>query len=384
MQLTFFSFVMSLLWFNLYIILINFLRKKDNFIISFTTFPLIFFLFLSMFRLIFNFEVPGAIIIKSKKIFTELYHIIRKPLNLEGFRINVFQILILIWGSIAIILLVNNIIEYIKFKKTLEVLDEGRNKENEHIFNKVLNQMKVAKKIEIIQHDSIGSPFILGILNGKIYIPNIKFTNEELEYIISHEINHFKSKDSLKKVFIQIIKYIFWWNPSAHLFANNFNHILEIQCDLKTTSGFSEEEKIEYLEVITRIIKGNVHTESDIKPEYTNIPNFVGIEELSSLKQRFRIVLNYKSKLNMSKKMNIVLYILSLLLFISSYLIIIQPDYEPTSNEIYEKTDESNSFILENPDGSYDIYIDNIFKYNVEDLNELNKDFRNLPIMRKE
>lgn len=56
MQLTFFSFVMSLIWFNLYIILINFLRKKDNFIISFNTFPLIFFLFLSMFRLIFNFE----------------------------------------------------------------------------------------------------------------------------------------------------------------------------------------------------------------------------------------------------------------------------------------------------------------------------------------
>lgn len=385
MQLTFFSFVMSLLWFNLYIILINFLRKKDNFIISFTTFPLIFFLLLSMFRLIFNFEFPGAIIIRSKSIFPKIYDLIRKPLYLKGFGINILQLLISIWITVTLALIVSNIFKYKKFKKSLDKLNKNQNIENKQIFNEILEKTKMMDKIDIIQNDKISSPFIIGIVKGKIYIPNIVFSQEELIYIISHEINHFRSKDSLKKFFIQIIKYIFWWNPSAHLFANNFNHILEIQCDLKTTSGFSEEEKIEYLEVITRIIKENVHTESDTKPEYTNTPNFIGKEELSSLKQRFRIVLNYKSKLNMFKKMNIILYMISLLLFISSYFIIIQPDYEPASNEIYEdeEENENKSFIIEKSNGNYDVHIDNIFKYSIENLEDLDEDLSNLPIYKE-
>lgn len=179
MQLTFFSFVMSLIWFNLYIILINFLRKKDNFIISFNTFPLIFFLFLSMFRLIFNFEIPGAIVIESKKIYTRVYDFFRTPMNIVDTKINFFQIFILIWVTVAVISLVNNIIKYRKFRKDLKILDKNRNKENEHIFNKVLNQKGVKGKIKIIQHDSISSPFILGIVNGKFIfqILNLQIKN---------------------------------------------------------------------------------------------------------------------------------------------------------------------------------------------------------------
>src|SRR5699024_7912266 len=247
MQFTFFSFIMSLLWFNLYIIIINSFRKNDNFIISFTTFPLIFFLVLSAFRLIFNFEVPGSIIIESKTIFPKIYDFFRIPLNLKGFSINIIQIIIVIWSTVAIVLLISSIIKYRRFKSSLYELDKTRNRENERVFNKILSKYQMSEKIKMIQHDNISSPFILGLLNGKIYIPNISFSQEELEYIILHEINHFKRKDSLKKILIQSIKNIFWWNPFSHLFANNFDHILEIQCDLKTTSSFTDDKKIRYL-----------------------------------------------------------------------------------------------------------------------------------------
>ena len=97
MQITFFSFIMSLLWFNLYILIINSLRKNDNFIISFSGLPLVFFLFLSMFRLIFNFEIPVSMVIVSKMIFTKFYDFIIMPLNLKKININVFWLIIFIW-----------------------------------------------------------------------------------------------------------------------------------------------------------------------------------------------------------------------------------------------------------------------------------------------
>lgn len=382
MQFTFFSFVMSLMWFNLYMMIINFFRKNDDFIISFSTLPIMFFLFLSIFRLIFNFEIPGSIVIESKTIFPKAYNFIRTPLNLEGFSINIFKIFIFIWVIVAIILLINSIVKYRKFKKSLGKLDKSRNKENEQIFNKILNLKEMNKKIKIIQHDNISSPFILGILNGKLYIPNINFSEEELEYIISHEINHFREKDFLKKILIQSIKYIFWWNPFAYLFANNFNHILEIQCDLKTTADFAKDKKIKYLESITKIINNEINYISK-NFSHSTVPNFIEIKELTSLKQRFRIILNYKSKQNIFKLLSIGLCTLGLTINIFSYFIIIQPHYLPdeensflTSKEL--KFEQENKFIIKNEKGQYKLYENNVFQYIINDINK--EEFKDVPV----
>ena len=384
MQITFFSFVMSLLWFNLYIVIINTFRKNDKFIISFSALPIIFFLFLSIFRLIFNFEIPGSIIVRSKTIFPKVYDFLRKPLYLKGFSIKVFQVLVFIWITVGLILLINNVFKYIAFKSNLQKLKKSRNRENEEIFNRILSMKKINKTIEVIQHDKISSPFIVGILKGKIYIPNIELLEKDLEYIILHEVNHFLDKDSLKKILIQSIKYVFWWNPFAHMFADNFNHILEIQCDLKTTVNFAEEEKTKYLESITKIISQNINNRAQ-NLKLSNVPNFAEIKEITSLKQRFLIVLNYRHKRNIFKAVNSGLYVLALVLFISSYFIIIQPHYEPTDSEIYINTDSDadNSFILERPSGSYDVYLDNVFKYNIQSLEDLDGKLGELPIYKE-
>lgn len=379
MQITFFSFVMSLLWFNLYIVIINTFRKKDKFIISFSTLPLMFFLSLSIFRLIFNFEIPGSTVIESKVIFPVFYTFIRKSLNLNNSRINIFQALVFIWVLVAIVLLISNIANYIKFKKNLEKLNDISSKGNEELFNKILKETKMENKIKIVQNENISSPFIVGILKGIIYIPNIDFSKEELEYIILHEINHFLERDSLKKILIQSTRYVFWWNPFAHLFANNFNHILEIQCDLKTTSDFRDDKKIRYLESITKIIKNPT---SNIT-KHSSVPNFVNIGEIDSLKQRFRIVLNYKAKRNLFKVFDIGLCFLILCLYISSYFIIIQPYYKPNNQEIYKENKKDNSFIMEKPNGGYDVYIENIFKYTIDNLDNLDEDLHHAPIYKE-
>lgn len=379
MQVTFFSFIMSLLWFNLYIIIINFFRKKDKFIISFSTIPLMFFMSLSVFRLIFNFEIPGSTVIKSKNVFPVFYTFMRKQLNSNNFNINILQGLIFTWILVAMILIINNIVKYIKFKKNLEKLRDNSSKENEEFFNKILKEIKMEGKINIVQNEKINSPFIVGILKGSIYIPKIDFLKEELEYIILHEMNHFIGMDSLKKILIQSMKYVFWWNPFAHLFANNFNHILEIQCDLKTTSDFTDDKKIRYLESITKIIKNPTNNIT----KHSSVPNFVNIEEIDSLKQRFRIVLNYKAKRNLFKVFDIGLCFLVLCLYISSYFIIIQPYYKPNNKEVYKENKKDNSFIMQKPNGGYDVYIDNVFKYNIDNLDDLDEDLHHAPIYKE-
>ena len=376
MQITFFSFIMSLLWFNLYIVIINNFRKNDKFIISFSTFPLIFFLALSVFRLIFSFDNPSSLIISSREIFPRIYDFMRRPLKLEVFSMDIFQLLILVWVTVAIVLVVANTIKYRDFKKGLRELYESRNKRNEESFREILSLKGKGEKMRVIQHDSISSPFIIGIGKGVIYLPNTNLSREEMEYIISHEVNHFLANDSLKKILVQMIKYVFWWNPFSHLFANNFNHILEIQCDLRTTADFSDQEKIAYLEAITSVI--NNQTE-DMK-RYESIPNLINIRDIDSLKQRFRIVLNYKNKRNLFKVFNLALSALAVSFFIGSYFVIIQPHYDPINAEEYIEGDKAESFIIENPDGNYDVYINSIYQYSIKTLEDLNESLSDMPV----
>ncbi len=195
-----------------------------------------------------------------------------------------------------------------------------------------------------------------------------------------HEANHFLKRDSLKKILIQSLKYLFWWNPFAHLFANNFNHILEIQCDLETTADFTDDEKIRYLETITKIIK---NPRANITKS-VSVPNLLNLEDIDSLKQRFKIILNYKKKTSRLNMFNIGICSLALFIFASSYLIIIQPYYTPNDDEIYQEEETDNSFILERLNGSYDIYINNFLKYNIRNLDDLGKNLHGLPIYKEE
>lgn len=146
MQITLFSFIMSLLWFNFYILIINSLRKNDNFIISFSGFPLLFFLSLSVCRLIFNFEIPSSIIVRSGNIFTKIYDFITIQLFLKSFNINVFHAIILIWLIGAIILIFTTIKKYSSFKNNIVKLKAQQNKQTEEILNNIL-KLRTSKSI---------------------------------------------------------------------------------------------------------------------------------------------------------------------------------------------------------------------------------------------
>lgn len=50
------------------------------------------------------------------------------------------------------------------------------------------------------------------------------------------------------------------------------------------------------------------------------------------------------------------------------------------NNDIYQEDNINNSFIIEKSDGNYDIYINNIFRYSLDDLNDLDNNLQDTPI----
>ena len=69
----------------------------------------------------------------------------------------------------------------------------------------------IIDSVYLVKSPEITEPFIKGLFKSIIYIPDMEYSDEELTHILSHELEHHKGKDSIKKIFFHFIKIIFWW-----------------------------------------------------------------------------------------------------------------------------------------------------------------------------
>jgi beta-lactamase regulating signal transducer with metallopeptidase domain len=102
------------------------------------------------------------------------------------------QITSIIWFLVVIFILSYSFFNFNKFKKTLKT--------------------SYNTKDNIYQSDTIKTPFVLGILKPKIYIP-VAIKSHEEEYILEHEKIHIKRYDYIIKLIFYITACIHWFNP---------------------------------------------------------------------------------------------------------------------------------------------------------------------------
>lgn len=95
-------------------------------------------------------------------------------------------------------------------------------------------QMKTAVVMseKIYQSDRINSPFILGIVNPKIYIP-FGLDEQTTQYVIAHEKYHIKRLDHIVKLFAYLILCVYWFNPLCWLAFVLMSRDMEMSCDEK-------------------------------------------------------------------------------------------------------------------------------------------------------
>lgn len=130
--------------------------------------------------------------------------------------------------------------------------------------------------------DDIGTPFILGVLRTKIFIPS-KLSEEEREYVLAHENAHLKRLDNLWKPLGYVILAVYWFNPLVWVFYMLLCRDIEIACDERVI----EDKDIEYKK---RYATTLLNCSAD-KSYITACPLAFG--EVG-VKQRIKAVLNYK------------------------------------------------------------------------------------------
>lgn len=253
-------------------------------------------------------------------------------------------------------------------------MKKNHNQKSQKILDSILSNMKINQSIKVFSSGDIADIIILGFINPTIYMPdNLNLTVKELRHVLSHEVMHYKKRDLYKKLFMHIMKNIFWWNPLIKVFVKDYYQTFEIQCDLYVVDDYTYEDKLEYLESITKVVIISVNSRNK---NYNNmiIQNLTGEREVDLLTQRYDLVLDYKGE-NIQKSIyklfNIILCIISLFVFVSSYHVVIQPYYEAPRVDNLEYIEEVDDIlILKNEKGEYDFYIDGKYSHTEKSLDK--------------
>lgn len=121
----------------------------------------------------------------------------------------------------------------------------------------VISYFKLKRKIgtavllrdNIFQSESVVSPFVLGIIKPKIYLP-FAIDGQNMEHVIAHEQAHVKRKDHWWKPLGFLILTIHWFNPLVWIGYVLLCRDIELACDEKVVKDFNNEQKADYSQAL--------------------------------------------------------------------------------------------------------------------------------------
>ncbi len=97
--------------------------------------------------------------------------------------------------------------------------------------------------------DAVKSPFVLGIVRPRVYLPSA-LSGAQMPYILAHESAHMQRKDHWWKVLGYLLLCIYWFHPLCWLSYSLFCKDIELACDEKAAKDMTFQEKKEYSKVL--------------------------------------------------------------------------------------------------------------------------------------
>lgn len=107
----------------------------------------------------------------------------------------------------------------------------------------------VKRDSNIYECDRIDTPFILGIIKPRIYLPSA-MNKCDREYVIAHESAHIKRRDHLWKPLGFLLLTVYWFNPVLWVAYILLCRDIELACDEKVIKEMGEQSKKPYSDAL--------------------------------------------------------------------------------------------------------------------------------------
>lgn len=138
----------------------------------------------------------------------------------------------LVWGAGVAALFIYSLISYLLLRGRL--------------------RQAVRIQTDVYESDRIGTPFLLGIFDPRIYLP-VGLPQEQRAYVLAHELVHLKRRDYLVKTLAWLAVSLHWFNPLVWLAYGLMARDMEMSCDERVIRRLGEGSKKAYSKALLSI-----------------------------------------------------------------------------------------------------------------------------------
>lgn len=295
--------------------------------------------------------------------------------TIGNFNISIYHLIILIWITGIAVQTYRFIIIDRMIKRLLFTF--GRNVTKDPYYTSVFSNTYDGQiPVQIYEVTGISTPFLYGFSKPYILVPFGEHISEQtLMYILKHEISHYQHHDLWLKFGVQLLNIIYWWNPFTSLLNKQAGLVIEMRIDDNITD-MDEKDALAYLQCLCNMAE---YQDTILNHKLANVISFAHDNE-TELTRRFHMLMERGRKKNHG--LNIILFTVTCILYICSYLFIFEADYYiPEIEEYGVDFTNVNSYLIDNGDGTYDLYFSG-YKVETSDSPELyNED---IPIYTRE
>lgn len=375
MSVSLFSFLMSVGFSTVFILVIHVLRNQPIFLKSFGVHTLLTMYALCLCRMIFVIELPFTVPVELRGAFSQAYALMRSvQISTKHSSIGFMDVLLCIWIIPAVIIFIRFVWQ--ECATRIKVLPYRRNKNYaaERALAKARNLSPRKLDVNVCVCQDIDTPMGFGLFHKWIFLPDEEYAKDELFYIMMHEYTHFCNRDGMVKLLTLLLCCVFWWNPAVYLLKKDVEQILEIKCDINATQDFNKKERLEYLLTIVQVLKGEPKAKG-IKLPQTATGLFSRTED-DDIRERFALIT--KAAATVGLRYRAIFVGLAVLVTVFSYLFVFQPAFDPPVEDIYtdssvQEYDESECYIIEDDFGHYYMVFSTGERYAVSE--KIAKDF---------
>ncbi|NLM75248.1 MAG: DUF4825 domain-containing protein [Clostridiaceae bacterium] len=124
----------------------------------------------------------------------------------------------------------------------------------------ILRLKRLLKDSQLIEHnifvaENLRTPFVLGLIRPRIYLPG-GLNTEERNYILLHEQIHIQRKDHIIKILAFLILSVHWFNPLVWVAFRLMSTDMELSCDERVLKETGEDIRKSYANSLLSLAVG--------------------------------------------------------------------------------------------------------------------------------
>ena len=151
--------------------------------------------------------------------------------------------------------------------------------------DQVRQDMGIKRMVPMAVCAAVDSPMAVGVLQPRLLLPRGDYGEEELTFILRHELTHIRRRDLWYKLVLLLAQTVHWFNPLVWLMVRQAEADIELTCDDAVMAGRDGGDRRAYSEALLK----SLHRQKGLAKAALSTHFYGGAEVM---KERFRNILS--------------------------------------------------------------------------------------------